>query len=47
MEVYGDIQLAVRDERDVKDVCAIARNSEAIGFAGIDDSYEEPLHAEI
>ena len=47
VEIFGDLQLTVRDERDAKDVCAEVRYNEVIGFASIDDLYEEPLHAEI
>jgi adenylylsulfate kinase len=47
IEVYVEAPLEVCESRDVKGMYAKARAGEIKGFTGIDDPYEEPLHAEI
>ena len=47
VEVFVDAPLEVCESRDVKGMYAKARAGEIKGFTGIDDPYEEPLHAEI
>jgi adenylylsulfate kinase len=47
IEIYVDAPLAVCEQRDVKNLYAMARAGEIRGFTGIDDPYEEPLNPEI
>jgi adenylylsulfate kinase len=47
IEVYVNAPLEVCESRDVKGMYAKARAGEIKGFTGIDDPYEEPLHAEV
>jgi sulfate adenylyltransferase len=47
IEVFVDTPLEVCEERDAKGMYAKARRGEIIGFTGIDDPYEPPLHPEI
>ncbi len=47
IEVFMDTPLEVCEQRDVKGMYAKARRGEIKDFTGIDDPYEEPLHAEI
>lgn len=47
VEVYVKVPLAVAESRDVKGLYKKARAGEIKGFTGIDDPYEEPLHAEV
>jgi sulfate adenylyltransferase len=46
-EVFVDTPLEVCEQRDTKGMYAKARRGEIKDFTGIDDPYEEPLHAEI
>ncbi len=47
IEVYTKCPLEVCAERDVKGLYKKAMAGEIKGFTGVDDPYEEPLHAEI
>ena len=47
VEVFVNTPLEECEVRDVKGMYAKARRGEIKGFTGIDDPYEEPLHAEI
>ncbi|NEO30263.1 MAG: adenylyl-sulfate kinase [Symploca sp. SIO3C6] len=47
VEVYVKAPLEVCESRDVKGLYARARAGEIKNFTGIDDPYEEPLHAEV
>ena len=46
-EVYVSTSLSVCEQRDVKGLYKKARNGDIKQFTGIDDPYNEPLHAEI
>ena len=47
VEVYVKTSLAACEKRDVKGLYQKARAGEIKGFTGVDDPYEEPLHAEV
>ena len=47
IEVFVDTPIEVCEERDPKGLYKKARAGEITGFTGIDDPYEEPMHAEI
>ncbi len=47
VEVYVNAPLAVCEHRDIKGMYRKARLGELIGFTGIDDPYEPPLHPEV
>ncbi len=47
IEVYVKTSLAAAEQRDPKGLYKKARAGEIKNFTGIDDPYEEPLHAEI
>ncbi|TSD93911.1 adenylyl-sulfate kinase [Skermania sp. ID1734] len=47
VEVFVATPLAECERRDPKGMYAKARAGEITGFTGIDDPYEEPLHAEV
>ena len=47
VEVYVKTSLAECEKRDVKGLYQKARAGEISGMTGIDDPYEEPVHAEV
>ena len=47
VEVYTKCSLETCAERDVKGLYKKAMAGEIKGFTGVDDPYEEPLHAEV
>jgi sulfate adenylyltransferase len=47
IEVFVDTPLEVCEQRDTKGFYSKARSGQIKNFTGIDDPYEEPLHAEI
>ncbi len=47
IEVFVDTPVEVCEERDTKGIYAQARRGEIKNFTGIDDPYEQPLHAEL
>ena len=47
VEVYVQAAAAACEARDVKGLYKKARAGEIKGFTGVDDPYEEPLHAEV
>jgi len=47
VEVYVNTPLEVCEKRDVKGFYAKARREEILGFTGIDDPYEPPIHPEL
>ena len=47
IEIFVDTPLEVRKRRDTKGMYAQACREEVIGFSGVSDSYEKPLHPEI
>lgn len=47
LEVFMDVPLSVVQERDPKGLYKKVAAGELKGFTGVDDPYEEPLHAEI
>ncbi len=47
IEIFVDTPLEVCEQRDPKGLYKKARAGELKGFTGIDDPYEEPLHAEL
>jgi 3'-phosphoadenosine 5'-phosphosulfate synthase len=47
LEVFMDVPLTVVQERDPKGLYKKVAAGELKGFTGVDDPYEEPLHAEI
>ena len=47
VEVYVKCPVEECERRDVKGLFKKARAGEVKGFTGVDDPYEEPLHAEI
>jgi len=47
VEVYVQCSVDECEKRDVKGLFKKARAGEIKGFTGVDDPYEEPLHAEV
>ncbi len=47
VEVYVKCPVEECEKRDVKGLYKKARAGEVKGFTGVDDPYEEPLHAEV
>ncbi len=47
VEIFVDTPLAVCEQRDTKGMYALAREGKIKGFTGVDDPYEDPLHAEL
>ena len=47
VEVFVDTPLEVCEERDPKGLYALARRGDIVGFTGIDDPYEPPIHPEV
>lgn len=47
VEVYAKCSVEECEHRDVKGLFKKARAGEITGFTGVDDPYEEPLHAEV
>jgi adenylylsulfate kinase len=47
VEVYVKTSVEECEKRDVKGLYKKARAGEITGFTGVDDPYEEPLHAEV
>src|SRR4051794_31702286 len=47
VEVYGNVSVAVAEQRDPKGLYKKARAGQIKGFTGIDDPYEAPTSAEI
>lgn len=47
VEIYVNAPIATCEQRDVKGLYRRARSGELIGFTGIDDPYEPPLHPEV
>ena len=47
VEVYVKASVEECEKRDVKGLYKKARAGEITGFTGVDDPYEEPLHAEV
>ena len=47
VEVYVKCSIEECEKRDVKGLFKKARSGEIKGFTGVDDPYEEPLHAEV
>lgn len=47
VEVYVKTSVSECEKRDVKGLYKKARAGEITGFTGVDDPYEEPLHAEV
>eukprot|EP01038_Epipyxis_sp_PR26KG_P007808 gene7808-10604_t len=47
LEVFMDVPLSVVQDRDPKGLYKKVAAGELKGFTGVDDPYEEPLHAEI
>ena len=46
IEVYVSTPLEVCEDRDTKQLYALARQGKLTGFTGVDDPYEEPLNPE-
>lgn len=47
IEVYVNAVASVCEQRDVKGLYRKARQGELVGFTGVDDPYEAPLHPEV